>query len=296
MTTTTTDQVTATSTPAEIDGRLVKLYWAAAHHQAVINADRISDNDRAAAAEALAGIAAQAAPLERAYNERRWARWYWVPKGHLHREGDCSTLYASTERNLTPAASGADDEKVVEMWGWHICTVCVPNAPALPAFRTAGTHANAEADAKGICLNKTPSNVNRSYRSAFGTCDACEAIGIAVTSLGKLRQHPHARKAADAARKARIEDPKLIGTATGEVLKVDGWEIKTRRTAEINYVQYMENADPRGWSDNPAFQADQRRFAQQIAEALAAKDKVTVEEIAARLQPKVDKKVRQAQR
>ncbi|WBB94131.1 hypothetical protein [Verrucosispora sp. WMMC514] len=285
-----------TATPAEIDTRLIELWMAQAHHRAIADSDRLSDSVRAYAAQAAADAVAEAAPLEAAYAARRWNRWYWVPKGHLHREGECSTLYASTDRNLTAAASGMDDAQIVERYGWNVCTICVPNAPVLDGFRTPGTYATAEADAKGICLNKIPAHVNRRYASPYGTCGDCDAQGIAVTSLGRLRQHPHARMAADDARKARIEDPKLIGTATGEVLKVDGWEIKTRRTAEIDWVRHMENADERGWAGNPEWQAEQRGFARQIAEALAAKDGVTVEQIEAALMPKVDAKIRKWQR
>lgn len=287
---TTTSQVTADSTPAQIDARLIELWATYAHNRAIADSDRFSDSIRDAANQAARAAAEQAEPLEAAYLERRWTRWWWVPNGHLHREGQCSTLYASTERNLTAAASGMDDAQVVKQYGWHVCTVCVPDAPTLDGFRTPGTYAAAEADAKGICLNKRPSNVNRSYNSAYGRCDACGARGIAVTSLGNLRQHPHARKAADAARKARIEDPKLIGTATGEVLKVDGWEIKTRRTAEIEWVRYMEYVGL-GWAGK-----DYREFARQIAEALAAKDNVTVAEVEARLQAKVDRNLRKIAR
>ncbi|PZG12987.1 hypothetical protein C1I95_24575 [Micromonospora craterilacus] len=289
-------EVTAHSTPAEIDTRLIKLWLTYAHNRAIADSDRIAASIRDTANQAARDAAEQAEPLEAAYRERLWNRWWWVPNGHLHREGECSTLYASTDRNLTAAASGMDDAQVVERYGWHVCTVCVPNAPVLDGFRTPGTYATAEADAKGICLNKTPARVNRRYATPYGSCGDCDAHGIAVTSLGNLRQHPHARKAADTARKARIEDPKLIGTATGEVLKVDGWEIKTRRTAEIDWVRHMENGDERGWASNQEWQAEQRGFARQIAEALAAKDRVTVEEIEARLMPKVDAKIRKFQR
>ncbi|MFC0504174.1 hypothetical protein [Micromonospora costi] len=290
MTGATTRTVTVDSTPAEIDGRLIELWMTYAHHRAIAESDRLSDDVRDAANQAAREAAEEAEPLEAAYRERQWPRWWWVPNGHLHREGDCSTLYASTERNLTAAASGMDDAQVVKRYGWHVCAVCVPNAPVLDGFRTPGTYAAAEAAANGDCLNKVPTYVNNRGWTAWGGCGECGARGVAVTSLGNLRKHKHQRMADDAARKARIDDPRLIGTPTGEVLKVDRSEIKTKRTAEIEWVRYMEYVGL-GWTGD-----DYRTFARQIAEALAAKDGVTVEDVEARLQLKVDKKLRQIAR
>ncbi|GAA3751393.1 hypothetical protein [Micromonospora maritima] len=288
--------VTPDSAPQEIDKRLVELAWKRAHLQAFLESDRLSDEQLADYERQLEAVLDEEAPLEAAYNRRRWSRWWWVPNGHLHREGKCSTLYQSTELRLTPAASGLSDEELVDKFGWYVCTTCYPDAPALPSFRTPGTYAAEQADAEGWCLNTVPSYVDRRYRSPYGGCNDCDATGVAVTSLGKLRKHKHQRRADAADREARIKDPKLIGTATGEPLMVDRSEIKTRRTAEIDWVRHMEYAHPDGWGRDDEGRAEERRFARQIAEALAAKDQVTVEEIEAELMPKVEAKIRKAKR
>lgn len=288
--------VTADSTPPEIDQRLLDLAWEKAHLQALLEGRRVSEEDRAGFEQRLERIASEEEPLNEAYRRRRWSRWWWVPKGHLHREGECPTLFQSTELVLTPAASGLSDEELVGKFGWHVCTTCYPDAPSDPNFRTPGTYAAEQAAADGWCLNKTPSQVSSRWNGGYGSCAECDARGVAVSSLWNLRKHKHQRMADDADREARIKDPKLIGTATGEPLKVDGSEIKTRRTAEIDWVRHMENGDERGWGSNREWQAEQRAFARQIAEALAAKDQVAVEEIEAQLMPKVDAKIRKYER
>ncbi|TDC02681.1 hypothetical protein E1091_00320 [Micromonospora fluostatini] len=240
-------------------------------------------------------LAGEAAPLEVAYQQRRWPRWWFVPGGHLHREGQCSTLYQSTQRNLAPKASGLDDAGVVELYGWHVCTVCVPDAPVLEGFRSPGSEAQAEADASGDCLNTLPKTVNRRYHTPFGECGECGATGVAVTSRGNLRKHKHQRRADDAARVARIEDPKLIGTPTGEELRVGGDTLRTLRTAEIKYVDELvlagsSEARP---DSNPTFISERRANAAVIAEALAAKFKCSVDEITERYAARVAKKLRE---
>ncbi|MBM0205771.1 hypothetical protein JNW90_24210 [Micromonospora sp. STR1s_5] len=288
----TTAPVTASSTPAEIDGQLLRLWSEQAHYQARLMAEKITDADAADATAALVTLRALAAPLEQAYAERRWTRWYWVPGGHLHREGECPTLYASTDRKLTAADSGLNDAELVAKRGWNVCTVCVKGAPLMPGFRTPGTAAINEAAADGYCINTLPSwEAKRSRWHGYASCDTCKAGAVAVTSRGNLRKHKHQLLADAAERKARLEDPKKIGTANGDELRVAGWVIASRRTAESKWVSYMEDADPRGWTSNPSYQDDCRKHARQIAEALAAKDGVTVEVIEARLQPKVEARV-----
>ncbi|MEU7802677.1 hypothetical protein AB0B10_25795 [Micromonospora arborensis] len=284
-----------TATPAEIDAELRSLQLAAARWQAKLDASR-EDPRRAQMANearaALGDLAAKTAPLDAAYAARRWPRWYFVPGGHLHREGQCPTLYVTTERYLTPAASGADDLRAVELYGWHVCTVCVKGAPKMPGFRSAGTQAAADADAKGVCTNRVPDYVGGN-RGRWGGCGTCGARGVPVTSLGRLRQHPHARKSEEAARKARLEDPKLICTRAGEELRVDGNTIRTVRTAEIEYVRHMENA---GWGSHaPTFAAKEREYAEAVADALAAKSGATVSQVVQRLAPKVARKLAQYQ-
>ncbi|MBF9135268.1 hypothetical protein I0C86_41190 [Plantactinospora sp. S1510] len=286
-------EVTPDSTPAEIDARLVELAWAMAREMAVLEAKGATPDQQAEAELAYARLEAESEPLELAYARRQWPRWYWVPNGHIHREyKECNTLWPSTERNLYPAASDMTGEQVVVLRGWHVCTVCVPAAPTLPAFRTPGTAGVAEQEASGDCPNRTPVQGGVDWRRAYvtGSCE-CGARGVSITPLGYLRKHPHERKKLDADQKARIEDPKLIGAPDGSVLRVDGEVIRTVVTAQNNYVRYMEYAAT--WGNTAA---ENRAHAKVIAEALAAKAGVTVEEIVARLQPRVDRKVREYNR
>lgn len=283
-----TEPVTADDDPTRIDMRLIELAWSVARYTAIRDMDRASERERAEADQVLERLTAEAAPLEDAYERRRWARWFFVPGGHVHREGRCSTLFESTELVLAPQASGGDDKRVVELYGWHVCTTCVPDAPTLPAFRSPGSQAAAEADASGDCLNTVPMEVNRRYHSPYGRCGDCGARGVAVTSLGKLRKHKHQRKADDAAREARLSDPKLIGTPDGKELRVGGSTLRTVRTAEIEYVDTLVWA---GGGGNPDYVREKRDEAATIAEALAAKFGCSTAEIEERYAKRVHKKL-----
>lgn len=282
--------VTHQSSPAEIDGRLVELWWEMARLEAITQNQNIPEADRKAAYASLNDTHNEAAPLELAYATRQWARWWWVPNGHIHREyNECSTLWPSTERNLYPAASGMEPEQVVALRGWHVCTTCVPAAPTLTAFRTPGAAGLAEQEASNDCFNRHPAEGSVRWRRAFvtGNCSDCTARGVSVTPLGHLRKHAHARKKADAERRARIEDPKLIGAPDGSPLRVDRDTIRTVQTAKNEYVRHM------GYALTGGNAAEHLAHADQIAEALAAKWSITVDQVREQMQPKVNRKLKQ---
>lgn len=65
----------------------------------------------------------------RTYLERRWTRFYLVPRGHVHRSTGCPTLRWNTSIFLMPEYSGMDTEEFVDLAGERACTKCYPNAP-----------------------------------------------------------------------------------------------------------------------------------------------------------------------
>lgn len=275
-------QVTPTSSPVEIDTRLKALWHAMARHEATVNAPRITADQREAIIAAHRAAQAEAAPLEQAYNDRRWTRWYWVPRGHVHDNYHCPTLYVTTERHLDPTLSGSDEAAAVGRWGWRVCTICAPSATVLPAYRTAGTYAAEQASVTGDCLNLVPAWRDTKW-GRVADCGVCEARGLSVTSLGNLRKHKHQRNADDAARAARINDPKLIGAPGGDELVVDRDTLRTLIAAERAYMRHLQFAD---WAGNPD---EHRAHAETIAVALAAKAGCTVGEIHESMAPRVAK-------
>lgn len=291
MASVTTTPVTPDSTPEEIDRHLINLEFELAYYRA-IDSDRYAEFERASARAEIARIEAEIELLHQAYLRRRWTRWYFVPGGHLHSEGVCSSLYASTDLKLTPRASGATTEQAVELYGWRVCTLCVPDAPTWPAHAGEGTAMAAEADKQGVCLNKTPMGVAWRGAGQYGACEACGARGLAVTSLGNLRRHSHQRKAEAAARQARLTDPKLIGTPDGAVLYNKwGMEIRTLRSAEMYYVEAV--ADIRRLTG--PYVDELRDFAARIGAALAAKRGVEPGQVEALYEKRIARKLREFQ-
>ncbi|RKR92696.1 hypothetical protein BDK92_7174 [Micromonospora pisi] len=338
MTTTTTERVTPTSSPVEIDTHLHRLYiremqatqrlMAAnislhrANGETPVHLGRrqewpTSDADALAACRAkvaapdykevpwgssptkaiaaltaatadLAAIEAEAASLEAEWVRRgRWTRYFTVQQhdGHIHSSMNCSTCnrgMSATRFTWNPDLSGLTEAEAVAKLGPNLCTVCFPSAPV---EWTRGADTDAVALADGWCLNRVPTDSNYNTHRPYGRCNDCDARNVPLTQQG-LRKHKHERNLTEAARKARREDPKLIGTPEGDELRVDRETIKTVVAAKNRYVWHME------WvltSRNPAFAADHAKHAATIAEALAAKLGKRVDEIRAELQPRVTK-------
>lgn len=98
---------------------------------------------REAEAESLraeaAGLDAEAAEIRASAHDLReiaragdWARFYFVPGGHVHR-AECSTLRPSTVRLMITEYAAASDEEIVEAAGSRACTVCFADAPIDPS-------------------------------------------------------------------------------------------------------------------------------------------------------------------
>lgn len=70
-----------------------------------------------------------------------WRRYFLVvnSNGHVHRERSCSTCFWSTQYAWLPALSGCDEAEMVAEYGSDACSVCFPNAPALPGFSSSRT-------------------------------------------------------------------------------------------------------------------------------------------------------------
>lgn len=91
-------------------------------------------------AQAIEALRSEARPYEAEYAARRWNRYFLVTNGngHVHRGMDCSTCYPTTQYAWLPELSGCDEAAMVDEFGEKACTICFPDAPALPAFHRPG--------------------------------------------------------------------------------------------------------------------------------------------------------------
>lgn len=67
-------------------------------------------------------------PLNDIYMEHGWARYYYVPAGHVHNYY-CSTLRATTTVYWLPEYADMPVDELIEKAGDRACTVCFPDAP-----------------------------------------------------------------------------------------------------------------------------------------------------------------------
>lgn len=101
-------------------------------------------------AKRLALIAESAPYQHEFYTRGGWNRYYRVTNanGHVHRETNCSTCYPTTEFAWVFDLADCDEAQMVEEFGEKACTVCFPNAPALPSFNGPGRRNQEAKDAK----------------------------------------------------------------------------------------------------------------------------------------------------
>jgi hypothetical protein len=144
MTTTETTTETGTMSPAEID-RILEGIWtkrirAAGRVEFYSGSGARSFRASEYLAEAQAEVAeldAAAAPYEAEFVARGgWRRYFVVnsSNGHVHRERNCSTYYATTTFGWIPELSGCDESAMVAEYGEMACTVCFPDAPTMRGF------------------------------------------------------------------------------------------------------------------------------------------------------------------
>lgn len=139
----------------------------------------------------LAELDAEAAPLREIAAAGRWTRFIFVPGGHVHRFGYCSTLRPSTARQWITEYSGATEAELVEDAADAACTVCFPSAPvdrrskvaAVVKEREEREREAAEKDAK---RSKAASDaiLHEDGRVAYKSLRAAEnALGVELESL-----------------------------------------------------------------------------------------------------------------
>lgn len=110
-----------------------------ASNEAIPGASRVAAERRAdelaakrvALAETNGDIREAVDELAATYRAICWARFYYVPAGHVHR-ARCSTLRPTTVRYSLPEYSGASDAEIIEAAGDVACTVCFADAPVNP--------------------------------------------------------------------------------------------------------------------------------------------------------------------
>jgi hypothetical protein len=129
----------------------------------------------------------------------KWARFFMVSAGHIHRSMDCSTCnngQTATSFGWLPQLSGLTEADAVKAHGALLCTVCYPSAPV---EWTNGKELEAEAKAAALCPGSrkgaVPDPARRNLR--YGKCQGCGSTQ-ALTTRGAIRAHKPAKAKANA--------------------------------------------------------------------------------------------------
>lgn len=98
----------------------------------------------------IAKLQAEAEPFEAEFRSRPWKRYYLVlnSNGHVHRERHCSSCFPSTSYGWLVELADCDEAAMVLEYGEKACSICFPDAPSLPGFKSIGRVAQAARDAK----------------------------------------------------------------------------------------------------------------------------------------------------
>lgn len=203
------------------------------------------------------------ANLNAIYLQHKWTRAYLVTNsnGHVHKNQNCSTCFASTNYLWLTQYSGSPEEDIVSDAGQDACTVCYPSAPAEVLNRPS--------------VIVTQEKLEKEARKA---------------------ERAEAKKVREAKRIASA--PTVDGS---ELLVSDGWkkqngdfrveELKTERTARIWYVDKAENLAL--YDTKPEDEvAVIKESLEKILSALAGKHGVSVDDVRADLDKKVAKRVK----
>lgn len=267
---------------------LAKRGYADDYHRTYQLPDMI-ERAEAKLAEALATKAAVKAvwpallDAERPYsnefeNRGGWYRYYLVmnTNGHVHRETNCSTCFPTTRYGWLVNLSGCNEETMVDEYGETACTVCFPDAPSLAGWAASIARKEAEKAATQCPeIWPLPSGAESYRYSRYGTCK-CGAVGIALSSNGKLLKHQTPEQAAaEAARKATFGHPdgKKVKDCTGKRAQktpkgafnslCEGLRVQARIAAGTASRWYFDDFKP--------------REVERLAEALALYNGITVE-------------------
>lgn len=264
----------ATATPVEIDTlldpieRRISQLWHT-FDETVGAETRATKAGRAANAEKFRKDAEQiadqieqarkeAAPYRAEYDRRYWTRAYKVPSGHVHRTDQCQTCHRQGLRTtivFIPEWSGRDMAEIVEAAGEGACTVCYPAAP--------------------VATRNQPCTI---------LTDGERKDAQAAEERRQDREAKAAKKAAAA-----------ITAPDGTPLRTDRQGlIKTLAAAQMEWVDLATNAD--GLADSLTADHLARIIASDdedravISAAIAAKLGITLEEVAALMAPKVERR------
>jgi hypothetical protein len=220
--------------------------------------------DYEAAGETVKRLYAEAKPMEAEYAERQWTRAFLVvnSNGHVHSSMTCSTCYSDRYDEITgrwkpgttyhwmPEYSGKPEAEIVADAGSRACTVCFPSAPV-------------DRPTKMF----TPDERSRAQRKI-------EAEAKRVEKERKRRE------------KALMPDgePLVVVTETGTRPRtVNGVteQVPFQRTERLSTLvagrKYLTDGYHWGW-DHPFYPVSAR---QTVAEAVAAKEGSTVEDVLA---------------
>lgn len=165
---------TANLTPVKIDMELYRIYLAEANNEARIGHEvktierytklankgplpaweqKSLDDAKARLAElqnVRQDLINEKAPYEVEYLSRPWHRYFLVTNGngHVHRNMTCRTCFPTTQYAWLVELADCDEATMVEDYGEKACTVCFPDAPALPAFHGPGRYDREAREAK----------------------------------------------------------------------------------------------------------------------------------------------------
>lgn len=130
-----------------------------------------------------------------------WNRAFIVSGGHVHKSMQCSTCFETTDFNWLPEYSGKDESEIVEAAGDRACTVCYPSAPV-------------------NVLNR-PSKM--------------------LTPDERKKEEDRVERERKREQKKREAAEKGITNPDGTPLKIDGYTLKSERSAEIQLVDIISD-------------------------------------------------------
>jgi hypothetical protein len=239
---------------------------AVAGRRATVSAGEVSQARRTV--ERAEAVIAKLGPQIDRYNTEWSTRGGWPQvwlctssdNGHYHRGKHCGSLRWDSEIGLIPMFSGLTEDEIVEAIGSDACTRCYPSAPV-----------------------DKPSTRGPLFESRAAEAEA------------------KAKRDAELAAKRAKAAAKAITAPDGSPLRDEfGGEIRTERTAQMYYVEAAADAitwaDPRmieqypqNWAANSARAAE---YSLRLLAALAHKNNETRNQAQARLESKVQAKVR----
>jgi hypothetical protein len=198
---------------------------------------------------------AEKAPFDVEFIKRGgWLRYYRVTNGngHVHREMECRTCFPTTAFAWEVELADCDEAAMVTEFGEKACTVCFPDAPALPSFNGPGRR------------NREAQDARAAERQAKAEAKAAKAITTPDGTPLKVVRFGRSERL-DTERAARIEASDLWLTAAGHV--------------EDKYT-------------TPERVAEAQVALGTIVGAIAAKHGLSTDEVLADMQPAFDRKLK----